>query len=103
MNLLYIIGRKKNFYASTLTSVILIKSINHKSVSLLVFIRRRSLQFHYAASECKPTKCPKQKADPEPSAPRYFDCDPSCVEPEYWYYRKAEILVTGKEYGGDYI
>ena len=74
-------------------------------------IRRRSLQFHYAASDCKPTKCPKTDEErpsplvPPPSQdkPQYFDCDPNCVEPEYWYYKKAEILVCGRDLGGDFI
>ena len=73
--------------------------------------RRRSLQFHYAASSCKLIRCPKLKPDepnslapPSPSdKPHYFDCDPSCQEPEYWYYKKAEILVCGQEFGGDFI
>ena len=85
---------------------------NLLTVSATKFIsidyRRRSLQFHYAASDCKPTKCPKKDKDipvlPPPSdKPHYFDCDPSCQEPEYWYYKKAEILVCGKDFGGDFI
>lgn len=72
--------------------------------------RRRSLQFHYAASGCKPTKCPRVNPNepsplhpPSEGKPHYFDCDPSCVEPEYWYYRKAELLVCGQDYGSDFI
>ena len=73
--------------------------------------RRRSVQFHYAASDCQPTRCPRseqQEADIAQRAqrgdkPHYFDCDPSCVEPSYWYYRKGELLVAGKDFGGHYI
>ena len=73
--------------------------------------RRRSLQFHYGASGCKPIKCPRlQPEDPsslQPPAseekPYYFDCDPTCSEPEYWYCKKAEILVCGRDYGGHFI
>jgi len=32
----------------------------------------------------------------------YFDCA-LCIEPTYWYYRKAEKLVCGHDYGGDCI
>ncbi len=74
-------------------------------------LKRRSLQFHYAASSCKPVKCPRLKPEnPSPlgpsssqEKPHYFDCDPNCSEPEYWYYKKAEILVCGQDYGGDFI
>lgn len=71
------------------------------------------MQFHYAASECKPIKCPKSKEDvekekahqlpPDKDKPHYFDCDPSCQEPEYWYYRKAELLICGRDFGGEHI
>lgn len=70
------------------------------------------MQFHFAASECKPNKCPKTEPDnpkthlspPEgDEKPHYFDCDPSCEEPEYWYYRKAELLICGKDFGGEHI
>lgn len=73
--------------------------------------RRRSVQLHYAASDCQPTRCPRseqQEADAALRAKRddklhYFDCDPSCVEPSYWYFRKGELLVAGKDFGGHYI
>ena len=78
--------------------------------------RRRSLQLHYAACECKPTKCPKAEengttpitpqypqANSDNSKPHYFDCDPSCVEAKYWYYKKGELLVAGREHGEGYI
>jgi len=41
--------------------------------------RRRALQFHYASSHCVPTT------------------------PQFWYYRKGEMLVSGKEFGGNCI
>ena len=76
--------------------------------------RRRSLQYHYAASQCKPIKCPKGEGDkaasPQPQvseltadAPHYFDCDPACVEAPFFDFKKAEMLVTGRDLGGDYI
>ena len=36
---------------------------------------------------------------------RGFDCDPSvkCVEPQFWYFRKAERLVLGQDYGDPHI
>jgi len=69
--------------------------------------RRRAVQFHYAASACKPTKCPPKKEQqtaikPDEKKVGHFDCAP-CIEPTYWYYRKAELLVSGKDYGGDHI
>ena len=75
--------------------------------------RRRSLQFHYASSQCKHIKCPKteegeeEMARPSPpqedGKPHYFDCDPSCQEAKYFYYSKGELLVTGQDYGEGYI
>ena len=83
--------------------------------------RRRSLQYHYAASECKQIKCPKgaeadtrTKTDTQTgtqtgedlqsdSKPSYFDCDPSCVEPQYFYFKKGELVVAGRDYGSEYI
>lgn len=82
---------------------------NTKLGYLLLLCRRRSVQFHYAASECKPTKCPKAEEEKKDQGlsdedkPHYFDCDPSCQEPEYWYYRKAELLVCGQDFGGEHI
>ena len=38
-----------------------------------------------------------------------FDCDPGitggtvCTEPQYWYYRKAELTVFGEEQGDGYV
>lgn len=80
-------------------------------MSLFVIHRRRSIQLHYASSHCKPIKCPlkegESSTDPtlpaDPNKPYYFDCDPNCEEPTYWYYRKAELLVTGQDFGGEYI
>ena len=74
--------------------------------------RRRSLQYHYAASQCKPIKCPKEKESresagdaphPQSNAPGYFDCDPDCAEAPFFSFKKAEMLVAGKDLGGDYI
>ncbi|XP_065890505.1 phytanoyl-CoA dioxygenase domain-containing protein 1-like [Dysidea avara] len=67
---------------------------------------RRAIQFHYASSACKPTKCPPKEEQPavvpDEKKVGHFDCAP-CIEPIYWYYRKAELLVCGKDYGGDHI
>lgn len=74
--------------------------------------RRRSIQFHYAASECKTTKCPKEseqardrvesplqeQSTEATQKPRYFNCDPSCKEAFHWHLTKAELLVCGKEF-----
>lgn len=82
--------------------------------------RRRSLQYHYAASQCKPIKCPKgeggkdaaaAESPPPPrpqaeltaDAPHYFDCDPACVEAPFFDFKKAEMLVAGRDLGGEYI
>ena len=88
---------------------------------LLHVSRRRSLQYHYAASECKQTKCPKgaeadtgTRTDAQTgiqigkdlqsgSKPGYFDCDPNCVEPQYFYFKKGELVVAGRDYGSEYI
>ena len=82
--------------------IIIINVIN------IINVRRRAVQFHYASSHCKPQKCPRaQEPEVSPytpsSAPHYFDCDPTCQEPEYWYYRKGEMLIAGRDMGGDYI
>ena len=76
----------------------------------VILPRRRSLQYHYAASECKPIKCPKEDASksketppPQQGAPGYFDCDPNCVEAPFFDFKKAEMLVAGRDYGSDYI
>ena len=76
-----------------------------------LYFRRRSLQYHYAASECRFIQCPNKNdangvdptPKPGPEGPKYFDCDPSCVEKKYYYYKKGELLVTGRDYGDDYI
>lgn len=73
--------------------------------------RRRSLQYHYASSECQFIRCPNasdpDRIDPSPKpgpeGPSYFDCDPSCAEKKYYYYKKGEMLVTGRDYGEEYI
>ena len=69
------------------------------------------MQLHYASSECQPIRCPHSDAQEreiseraqQGDKPHYFDCDPSCNEPSYWYFRKAELLVAGRDFGGDYI
>lgn len=74
-------------------------------------IRRRSVQFHYAASECRFIQCPSKSnpvtanpsPQPGPEGPKYFDCDPSCAEKKYYYYKKGEMTVTGRDYGDEYI
>ena len=88
----------------------LYKAYTHTHTHNFSLFRRRSLQYHYASSLCKPIKCPKgengepaQQKPPADAVPGYFDCDPDCQEPTYWYFRKGEILVSGKDYGGDYI
>lgn len=37
------------------------------------------------------------------SKPGYFDCDPNCVEPQYFYFKKGELVVAGRDYGSEYI
>ena len=75
------------------------------------------MQYHYAASQCKPIKCPKgetntaasnerssrPQAEPTTDAPHYFDCDPACVEAPFFDFKKAEMLVAGRDLGGEYI
>ena len=37
---------------------------------------------------------------------RGFDCAPPdgiCIEPQYWYYRKAELVASGKSHGAGHI
>lgn len=88
--------------------------------------RRYALQLHYASAKCRPTVCPQdgvkaesnkeapavsdnKEASPSSSDPdggnRGFDCDPSvkCTEPQYWYYRKAEIQIVGNDFGDPHI
>ena len=75
------------------------------------FFRRRSVQYHYAASECRFIKCPDENdpngvnpsPQPGPEGPKYFDCDPSCTEMKFHYMKKGEMLVSGQDYGGDHI
>lgn len=79
--------------------------------------RRRALQFHYAAGDCKPTACPNVAGARKKGAPNEvygpapdageglggFDCAPQdgiCIEPQYWYYRRAEIIAAGKQTPG---
>ena len=76
-------------------------------------LRRRSIQFHYAASECRAIRCPKEEKGQERAAEqstsqeqgkaRYFDCDADCHEPYHSHLAKAEILVCGRELGGEYV
>lgn len=71
--------------------------------------RRRALQFHYAAAECGPTVCrgngaTKAVNEVYGAIPKQgFDCAPEsqerCVEPQYWYYRKAEVMACGVQGG----
>eukprot|EP00117_Sycon_ciliatum_P003150 scpid79806/ scgid8065/ Phytanoyl-CoA dioxygenase domain-containing protein 1 len=81
---------------------------------------RYALQLHYASGKCKPTVCPKPdkhditasseesqaQAGPDETHTKgsaaAFDCDP-CVEPQFWYYRKAERHVIGRDYGDPHI
>ena len=83
-------------------------------ILLVCVYRRRSLQYHYASSKCQFIHCPKTVKEPVQEShapqpqpgldgPKYFDCDPSCSEKEYFYYTKGELLVTGKDYGTNYI
>ncbi len=64
--------------------------------------RRRSVQFHYASSECQRIKCPKEGNE---AADRgvYFDCDPECQEQKFFYYNKGESLIKGHDFGEGYI
>lgn len=65
--------------------------------------RRRSIQFHYASSECQPIVCPKEGGAPGAGEGVYFDCDPECQEQKYYYYKKAESLINGRDFGEGYI
>eukprot|EP00039_Didymoeca_costata_P003613 m.68706 g.68706 ORF g.68706 m.68706 type:complete len:372 (-) comp11991_c0_seq3:190-1305(-) len=47
-------------------------------------------------NERKPNWEAKVKEGSQP-----LDCE--CVEPQYWSFRKAEMLVAGRDYGGDHI
>jgi len=51
---------------------------------------RRAVQFHYANSHCVPAVC-----DP--------NIEGDCLVIQYWYYRKAELLINGKEFEGNFI
>ena len=98
--------------------------------------RRRALQFHYAASHCRPSDgrgaAAGQRVVPSPNTPwrqgadgpasndaedhkrrddddddgRGFDCAPSqegaevCYEPQFWQFRKAEMVACGADHGG---
>jgi hypothetical protein len=85
--------------------------------------RRRGLQFHYAAAGCRPVSCsstaikekitsPARYYGPAPTdaptaaaasgASASFDCAPTdgiCIEPQYWAYRRAELIASGKHGG----
>lgn len=58
----------------------------------------------------QPTECPDQderaqeelRKAREGQHPINFDCAP-CVEPQFWAFRKAEILVAGRDFGDPYI
>lgn len=73
--------------------------------------RRRSVQYHYAASSCRFIKCPRDEEVVRESTmkelpkdkPHYFNCDPDCHEATYFAYRKAEMLVSGRDFGDGYI
>lgn len=65
--------------------------------------RRRSIQFHYAASECKALKCPKVGVVEGRDSGMYFDCDPECQEQKYYFYKKGESLICGQDFGEEYI
>ena len=75
--------------------------------------RRRALQFHYASAACAPSVCtgsdvenivaPNPTYGKVPAAATHYDCAPPdgvCIEPQYWYYRRAEMVACG-ERGGD--
>lgn len=79
---------------------------------IFIYCRRRSVQYHYASSECRFIKCPRdeetirEQTIMQPSSqdkPHYFNCDPSCQEVKYFHYRKAEVLVSGQEHGEGFI
>jgi phytanoyl-CoA hydroxylase len=68
--------------------------------------RRFAVQLHYADANCRPTAC--EDGVPAPNATYGpgggFDCAPeaggACVEPQYWFYRQAELIVAGKRVPG---
>jgi phytanoyl-CoA hydroxylase len=86
--------------------------------------RRRGLQFHYAAAGCRPVSCSSTAIKDKINAPARFygpappaltaadidgdgagagfDCVPNdgiCIEPQYWAYRRAELIASGKQGG----
>lgn len=67
--------------------------------------RRRSVQFHYASSECKRIRCPEPKEGVTEGRGKgvYFDCDPECQEQKFFYYAKGESLISGRDFGEGYI
>ena len=79
--------------------ILIIGHVNHSSHNF----RRRSIQFHYASSECKAIKCPKEGVTDGRGNGMYFDCDPECQEQKYYYYKKGESLICGRDFGEGYI
>merc|ERR1711871_460299 len=56
----------------------------------------------------KPVQPPQKRHKSESGADGTtagFDCDPQrpCVEPQYWNYRRAEVIATGMDFGAPYI
>ena len=75
--------------------------------------RRRALQFHYASAACAPSMCTNATKEgvekvlaPNPvygkvptPVSSHYDCAPTaevCIEPQYWYYRQAEMVACGE-------
>ena len=71
------------------------------TVRMYTNCRRRSVQFHYASSECQRIKCPKEEGGADHGM--YFDCDPECQEQKYYYYKKGETLISGRDFGEGYV
>lgn len=84
---------------------------------------RCAVQLHYAAGRCRPCACgdaPGALRAPNTVYPgangvarkvaAAFDCAPEasgggepCVEPQYWYYRRGEMTVSGRQLGPGYV
>jgi hypothetical protein len=83
--------------------------------------RRRALQLHYADATCRPSdrralvehgdKWSRAVGSPNlacmkpPDDGAGFDCAPSqeggvCYEPQFWHFRRAELVVRGQAQGG---
>ena len=71
---------------------------------------RFAVQLHYAAANCRPIRCPDGPNSVKAPNATYgpaaaaFDCAPEpgrpCVEPQFWFYRQAELIAAGERHPG---